>query len=240
MINPVEGDVTHDDGDKGDPVKIGGVYKASVSDVDDGDRADVRVSPKGEILVAVQQWPAGTMTVDVEQMDNADVVELINEPSAGDRRLKADIEAATPIRGGASLQDIIDAVDQSALAQRSVNEEGTLLTDATTAQTTAVQTSGEYKGVMLFVNIDSISGTSPSLTAKIQRETPGGVYQDVLSTGALSNSGLTTLQVHPSLTDAANEKAGELLGRDWRVDVILDTADGDESYQYDIEYTYVQ
>lgn len=143
------------------------------------------------------------------------------------------------IRGGATQQDIVDAIYESALSQQTVNEEGTLITDATSAQTTSAQTSGVYKGVMVFVNIDDISGTSPELTARVQRKTPGGVAQDILSTGTLTSSGLTTLQVHPSLSDSANARAGELLGREWQVDVALKTSAGNESYQYDIEYVYV-
>ncbi|MCS4157670.1 hypothetical protein [Salinibacter ruber] len=143
------------------------------------------------------------------------------------------------IRGGATQQDIVDAIYESALAQQSVNEKGILITDATSARTTDTQTSGAYKGVMVFVNVNNIGGTSPELTARIQRKTPGGVVQNVISTGALTASGLSTLQVHPSLSDSSNKRAGELLGREWRVDVGIKTSAGDESYQYDIEYTYV-
>jgi hypothetical protein len=46
-----EGDTAHDAADSGNPVKVGGVYKGSVTSVADGDRTEVRTSNKGDVSI---------------------------------------------------------------------------------------------------------------------------------------------------------------------------------------------
>jgi len=46
------GNVSHDSADTGNPLKIGVLYAPSQDDVDDGDRADVRGTQKGDVSIA--------------------------------------------------------------------------------------------------------------------------------------------------------------------------------------------
>lgn len=90
-------------------------------------------------------------------------------------------------------------------------------------------------GIVLYLHVDSTGGTSPSIEAAVDRIDPvSGATEEVIRTSALSSAGLATVQVHPALPNSANATAGELPPRNGQIRIILDTADGDETYQYDL------
>lgn len=66
----VVGNVAHDAVDSGNPVKVGGVYRATTSTLTDGDRADLWMNSRG-ILGVVPVNATGTAT---QEGDNADSV----------------------------------------------------------------------------------------------------------------------------------------------------------------------
>lgn len=79
------------------------------------------------------------------------------------------------------------------------------------------QNSGAFKGVMLFIDITAITGTSPTLTVTLQGKSPTGVYYTILASAALTATGLTVLRVYPGLTAAANSMANDTMPEAYRV-----------------------
>lgn len=79
------------------------------------------------------------------------------------------------------------------------------------------QNAGASKGVMLFVDITAITGTSPTLTVTLQGRSPTGLYYTILASAALAATGLTVLRVYPGLTAATNTIANDVLPEAYRV-----------------------
>lgn len=76
----------------------------------------------------------------------------------------------------------------------------------------------QFKGVLLFIHVSAITGTTPTLTVTIEGKAPGsGQYYTVLQSAALSAAGLTVLRVYPGLTGAANLTANDILPASYRV-----------------------
>lgn len=76
----------------------------------------------------------------------------------------------------------------------------------------------QHSGILLFVHISAITGTSPTLTVTIQGKAPGsGQYYTILASAALNATGLTVLRIYPGLTAAANLTANDILPASYRV-----------------------
>lgn len=174
-----------------------------------------------------------------------------NEPAIGDETVasqEADpTVAATLLERQTAILDLLRGVlagfddDDQVRVEGVTTEAVILLTDATTANTTPAQTAEFFRGVLVFLNIDSLGGTSPSINATIQRQDPSsGNWEDTLSTGDLTTAGIHSIEIHPSIANVGGNTKSALLGREWRVDVTVDTSDGDETYQYDLSYVHVQ
>lgn len=74
------------------------------------------------------------------------------------------------------------------------------------------------KGVLLYVYISAITGTTPTLTVTLQGKSPAsGQYHTILASTALNATGLTVLKVYPGLTAAANSVANDILPPTFRV-----------------------
>lgn len=74
------------------------------------------------------------------------------------------------------------------------------------------------RGVMVFVRISAITGTSPTLTVTLQgKDEASGQYYTILASAALTATGLTVLKVYPGLTAAANTVANDILPSTYRV-----------------------
>ena len=68
---PIQGTAAHDAAAVGNPVQIGGVYRATDPAVADGDAVSLRVNAKGEAIVSV----AGSKLE--EQLDQSDAVDNV-------------------------------------------------------------------------------------------------------------------------------------------------------------------
>ena len=80
------------------------------------------------------------------------------------------------------------------------------------------QGAGSAKGVLIYIDIDAISGTSPTLTVTLQGKSPvSNEYHTILASAALTATGLTILKVYPGLTAAANAAVSDILPSVWRV-----------------------
>lgn len=75
-----------------------------------------------------------------------------------------------------------------------------------------------HKGVLVYVHITAITGTTPTLTVTIQGKSPvSGQYHTILASAALNATGLTVLRVYPGLTAAANLTVSDIAPPTFRV-----------------------
>lgn len=82
----------------------------------------------------------------------------------------------------------------------------------------ADQAAASAKGILVYIHISAISGTSPTLTVTLQGKSPeSGQYFTVLASAALTATGLTVLKAYPGLTAAANAAVNDILPTSWRV-----------------------
>lgn len=106
--------------------------------------------------------------------------------------------------------------------------------------TSADQTNHNHSSVTLFFDLTSTGGTTPSVSnVKIQGKDPAsGSYQDLVDlTSVGSTNGLYVLQVGPGVADSGtilDAAEDVLLPRTWRAQVVVDTADGDETYTFSV------
>lgn len=92
------------------------------------------------------------------------------------------------------------------------------LSAASAGGNSADQTNLVGRGVKLAIDITAITGTSPTLTVKVQgKDAASGKYYDILSSVALSAAGTTVLEVYPGIANAANSTLGVTLPKTWRV-----------------------
>lgn len=75
-----------------------------------------------------------------------------------------------------------------------------------------------HKGLLLYIDITAITGTTPTLTVTIQGKSPvSGKYVTILASAALNSTGTTVLKVYPGLTAAANTVANDMIPPTFRV-----------------------
>jgi len=82
------------------------------------------------------------------------------------------------------------------------------------------QTNYSWSGVLLTVDITTITGTAPTLTVKVQEKDPAsGKYADLpnCTTTALNSVATTVLVCYPGITVAANSTVSISLPKQWRV-----------------------
>lgn len=74
------------------------------------------------------------------------------------------------------------------------------------------------RGVVVFVNISAITGTTPTFTVTIQgKDKVSGQYYTLLASAALNATGLTVLRVYPGIAVSANVTANDVVPSQFRV-----------------------
>jgi len=97
------------------------------------------------------------------------------------------------------------------------------LSGATTSGQSADQTNYNGRGLKVFINVSSFSGTS--ITFKIQGKDPvSSTYFDMLTGAAIVATGTQLLTIYPALTAVANVTATDVLPRTWRLSWTITTA----------------
>lgn len=84
----------------------------------------------------------------------------------------------------------------------------------------ATQTNYNARGATVVINMGTVSGTSPTLVAKLQGSADGGTtWYDIPGavTPTISASGLTVLTIYPGAVAVANSVINALLPRTWRL-----------------------
>jgi hypothetical protein len=107
-----------------------------------------------------------------------------------------------------------------------VGQKTLLASEARTATTASSdQQNTEHNGVTVIIDVSAVAAT-PSVVFTIQGKNElTGTYYDLLSSAAVTATGVTRLRVHPALTVAANAAASDLLPSIWRVNAVHGDAD---------------
>ena len=115
------------------------------------------------------------------------------------------------------------------------NVEGTLLSSSarTATVSSSDQTNYNGRGVIVFINVTSITST-PSVVFTVEVKDPiSAVYTALLTSAAIVATGHTVLRLCPGITAAANVAVSEALPRTWRVTATHGDAD---SITYSVGY----
>lgn len=80
-------------------------------------------------------------------------------------------------------------------------------------------TNREYRGVVLTLDIDAASGTTPTLDVKLQGTDGLGNYVDIAGAAFAqkTGAGTSTLTVYPGVAETANVSVSDVLPRTYRV-----------------------
>ena len=93
-----------------------------------------------------------------------------------------------------------------------IYETGAIVTHtAAAAGVTSSDIGLQANGLIIYVHVSAITGTSPTLTVTVQGKSPvSGQYYTILASAAITTTGLTVLRIHPALTAAANLTAADM------------------------------
>lgn len=93
----------------------------------------------------------------------------------------------------------------------------TLANVTANGQSADVVTGGQ-KYAEIFIDVTSLTGSTPSVTFHVQAQDPqSGTYVTVLSTVAISAPGLKRLRIGPDIAAVANEAAADVMPFIFRV-----------------------
>lgn len=156
--------------------------------------------------------------------------------------LAAVMEGSNVTAGGNAMRPLALTGDGALL----VNSEATVFTSA--ARTVTVQsadfTNYGAKGVILYLDLDAVTGTSPTMVLQVQMKDPiSGDYIDVPGAAFASKATAQantddTLTVYPGVTELANRLESAVLPRTWRVDATL--GGSSPSFTFSLSATYIQ
>lgn len=91
----------------------------------------------------------------------------------------------------------------------------TFTADSTASTNSLDQTNANCRGIMVFINVASITGT---LTVTLQGKDPfGGIYYTLLASAAIAAPGNVQMTVYPGVLAATNLAANVPLPSTWRV-----------------------
>lgn len=86
------------------------------------------------------------------------------------------------------------------------------------------QSNWQYRGVRLYLDVSAVSGTSPTLDAKVQTKDPvSGTWVDLpnASFAQKTGAGTDTLVIFPGVTATANRGVSDALDKNWRIDYTI-------------------
>lgn len=78
------------------------------------------------------------------------------------------------------------------------------------------------RGVVLFIDITTLTGTTPTVTVNLQLlDVVSGNWVTVASSAALNATGESTLTVYPGIAATANVAINGVIGRTWRAQAVV-------------------
>ena len=103
-----------------------------------------------------------------------------------------------------------------------INSEATVLASQVLPENdtnSADQTNKYAKGVLLFLDVTAVSGTSPTLDVKLQAKDPvTNSYVDIPGAAFSQKTGVSTdsLTVYPGVAETANRSVSDVIPLTWR------------------------
>jgi hypothetical protein len=120
---------------------------------------------------------------------------------------------------------VVAAVDTAGNAVIRTNVDTGILMNvagAAAGTTSGLQTNFGGRGIKLGLYVSAITGTSPTITITIQGyESVSGQYFTILTSAAITATGLYVLTVYPGIAAAANVSANDVLPRSWRLSTTI-------------------
>jgi hypothetical protein len=200
LFGTTSGSVAAAAADSGNPVKVGGVYNAVLPTYTTGQRTDLQVGSKGQVLAALVDANGSAMT---------------GAPTADGIATSAQ---------GMSVNATVRLLNGTTLDRKRNNQSAVELASAarTTTQTGADRTNHNSRALHVVVDV-TVAGTG-SITPKIQGKDANGIYYDLLVGTAIIANGTTVLKIGPGITAAANAAASDFVPRTFRIVVTADNA----------------
>lgn len=95
-------------------------------------------------------------------------------------------------------------------------------TAASTGVTGTNLDTSQCKGMIVFINVTAITGTTPTLTVTLKGIDPAsGTAYTILASSAINATGLTVLRVYPALPASANSTANDVVPTTCRIDTTI-------------------
>lgn len=143
---------------------------------------------------------------------------------------------------GGNLDAINTAI--SALNTKNANSDNvTVLSVAsgTTTQTSTDQANVNFRGAYIIVNVTTLTGTSPTLTPKIQGKDPvsGQYFSLLLATAAISAAGTFVYLIYPNAAAGAQgvtQSSGFSLPAHWNIAMTAGGTVTNEAYTVSASY----
>lgn len=194
--------------DSGNPVKVGGVYNATLPTLTDGQRGDLQLGPNSTLRVATASAAIGT-----DGFSNSNLARLIDPAGA---IATAYIPQSAPTLFNGTTWD----------RQRG-NHEATALASAARTATVSSSDLVNYNGRLLSVVINvSAAAATPSVVPTIEGKDPiSGTYYTILTGAAITATGITVLRIGPGITAVANVAVADMVPRTYRVTMTHADAD---------------
>lgn len=190
----VQGNIAAGIADSGNPVKAGGKYNVTAPTYADGQRGDIQIDSRGSLKVIT----ANGTNPQSFKADNADAVAVsatVDKPAMVTRN---------SVFNGTSWDRMYNNATGAVLAA-----------GATTAQTSATQTTYNASKLAVVINISAF--TSGTLTFTVNGITSTGYTYPILVSTALAATGVTPLRIFPGATPSANATANDLVPRSYNV-----------------------
>ena len=187
---PASGTIAAGAADSGNPVKVGGVYNSTQPTYTNGQRGDVQISSRGAMVVAPRSGSA--------------------QSSGGSDGANNSINTLFDDLGNSLLRSVRPSFFNNSTWDRQRNDYETTTGDTGAKTATfngAAQTNYNARGAKILFNIGTVSGTSPTLVAKLQGSNDGGTtWYDIpgAATATITATGQTLLEVYPGVTPSAN------------------------------------
>ena len=111
----------------------------------------------------------------------------------------------------------------------------------TTTQTSPDQTNVNFRGAYIIVNVTALTGTSPTLTPKIQGKDPvsGQYFALITATTAISATGTSVYLIYPNAaagTQGVTQSSGFVLPKSWNVVMTTGGTVTNEAYTVSASY----
>lgn len=168
-------------------------------------------------LILTTATTAGTTTLDVKG-SSLPLGQPVVQPVSGTVAVSGTVTTSGTVTANVAGAGITGGVI-SPLTVAGVSIEASSAKTAS-GNSAAALTNGSGNGAYLFINVSAVTGTSPTLTVKVQAQDPvsaGWTDLPGAVTASIIATGLYLLALHPAMPDVANSKVSVPLPRTYRL-----------------------